>query len=76
MQISATELNKHPGSILNMAIREPVIIQKSGKEFAVLISYERYLELEDAFWGAKAESNEKNAEWLSTEESLSFLKDI
>lgn len=76
MQISATELNKHPGSVLNMAIKEPVIIQKSGKEVVVMISYERYLELEDSFWGTRAELIEKNAEWLSGEESLSFLKDV
>ena len=73
MHITATELNKHPGAILDAALREPVIIQKSGRASAVMVSYEYYLELENAFWGTLAESVEKTAEWESADSSMQFL---
>ena len=74
MHISATELNKHSGTILSAAMREPVVIEKSGRSSVVMISYEYYRELEDCLWGTLAENFEKTAEWASAEESLSFLK--
>lgn len=74
MHITATELNKRSGTILEASIREPVIIEKSGKPSVVMVSYARYQELEDTFWGVRAEQNERNVEWLSYEESSQFLK--
>lgn len=74
MHISATELNKRPGTILEMAVREPVFIEKSGRPSVVMVSYQHYQELEDAFWGTLAETLEKTAEWASAEETLDFLK--
>lgn len=74
MHITATELNKRPGMTLESALREPVIIEKSGRPSVVMVSYERYRELEDAFWGSMAEQNQKTADWLSAEESAQFLK--
>jgi prevent-host-death family protein len=75
MHVSATELNKQPGTILNAAMKGPVVIEKSGRSFAVMVSYEHYVELENAFWGTLAESAEKTAQWMSTEESARFLND-
>ena len=75
MHISSTELNRRSGSILVTAIRgEPVIIEKSGHPSVVMVSYQHYQELEDAFWGTLAEALEKRAEWASAEESSTFLK--
>ncbi len=74
MHISSTELNRRPGAVLEAAIREPVVIEKSGHPSVVMVSYQHYQELEDAFWGTLAETLEKTAEWESAEESLSFLK--
>ena len=74
MKISATELNKHSGRILNMALKEPVIIEKNEYPTAVILSYDRFRELEDAFWGKAAEAVEKNATWLAADESLNFLE--
>ncbi|MBM3610863.1 MAG: type II toxin-antitoxin system prevent-host-death family antitoxin [Alphaproteobacteria bacterium] len=74
MHISATELNKRPGAMLDNAMREPVIIEKSGNPSVVMVSYQRYKELEDAFWGGMAEALEKTASWASPEESLNFLQ--
>ena len=72
--ISATELNKRPGAVQSAAMREPVIIEKSGKPSLVMLSYDYYLELESSFWGNLAESAEKSADWMSADESLKFLK--
>lgn len=54
MKATATELNKHPGKYLNQAIKEPVIVERSGHPVAVMVSYEHYIKLEDAYWGELA----------------------
>lgn len=74
MNISATELNKRPGTILEMAVREPVFVEKSGRTSVVMVSYKYYQELENALWGTLAENIEKTAEWASAEETMNFLK--
>lgn len=42
MKISATELKNRLGRYLDAAEQEPVSIQKSGREKAVLMSYSHY----------------------------------
>ncbi len=73
MQITATELSKKPGLYLDEASREPVVIEKTGRPVVVMVSYERYIELEDAFWGEQAVQADQE-ESLSIEESMKFLK--
>ncbi len=79
MNITATELNKHTGTYLVLVMKdEPVIIEKTGQPLAVMLSYERYRELEaieDMYWGERAKKIEKNAKWLSAKESMGFLQD-
>lgn len=72
MAASATELNKHPGKYINQAIKGPVIIERSGHPVVVIVSYERFIQLEDAYWGelATAADQEKS---LSKKASLDFL---
>ncbi len=72
MKATATELNKHPGKYLNQAIKEPVLIERSGHLIAVMVSYERYMQLEDAYWGelANAADQEKS---LGHKKSMDFL---
>lgn len=72
MNTTATELNKHPGKYLNQAIREPVVIKRSGCPVAVLVSYERFLEMEDAYWGELAKIAEKEKS-LGKKASMEFL---
>jgi prevent-host-death family protein len=72
MNISATALNKRPGTYLEKAIKGPVIIEKSGRPSVVMISYERYQQLEDAYWGELANIADKEKS-LSTKESMKFL---
>ncbi len=75
-RVTATELNKHPGQVLQMAIKNPVIIEKTGFPTAVVVSYEYFTELEDHYFGNAAQDREKNAEWLSIKESEKFLKNV
>lgn len=73
MNISASELNKRSGTILETAIRETVIIEKAGRPSVVMMSYHRYKELEEVFWGTLAEKIDQTAQFASSEESLDFL---
>ncbi len=74
MSITATELNKNPGKIIDAARREPVIIEKMGRPSVVMLSYERFRELEDAYWGNAAEEAAQDPQWLSSKETEAFLK--
>lgn len=73
MNASATELNKHSGKYLNQAIKEPVIIEKSGHPVVVMVSYEHYMKLEDAYWGARAVISDQDQS-LGLEASMTFLE--
>ncbi len=72
MKATATELNKHPGKYINQSLKEPVIIERSGHPVSVIVSYERYVQLEDAYWGELAIRADKEKS-LSTKESMDFL---
>lgn len=70
--ITATDLNKSPGSYLIEAIKEPVVIERSGKPIVVMVSYDNYLKLEDAYWGERALKSDKDKS-LKVKESMDFL---
>ena len=56
---TATHAKLHFGQVLEEARHEPVIIRKSGRNVAVMLSmdeYERLAALEDKYWAAKAEA--------------------
>ena len=58
MKTTATQFKNHFGEYMQQVYQEPVIVEKSGKPSAVLISYalfEMFSELEDAYWGMKAQ---------------------
>ncbi|MFA6312555.1 MAG: type II toxin-antitoxin system prevent-host-death family antitoxin [Sterolibacterium sp.] len=49
--IGATDAKQHFGEYLNAALYQPVMVQKSGKSVAVILSaaeYERLVAIEDA----------------------------
>lgn len=76
MMTNATKFKNHFGEYIQKVYQEPVIIEKSGKPSAVLISYntfERLLNLEDFYWGMKAEKATKEG-FLGTQESEKRLK--
>lgn len=74
MNISATELSQKAGLYLDEASKEPVVIEKTGRPIVVMVSYERYIELEDAYWGEQAIQSDLD-ESLSVEGSMKFLTD-
>lgn len=75
---TATQAKVHFGEILEAATREPILIQKSGRNLAVILPYDEYqriLELEDEYWLLAA--NQAKAEgMLSAEESSHFLEKL
>ena len=73
MKATATELNKHPGTYINHALVEPVIIERSGHPVVVMVSYDHYMMLEDAYWGEQAVAANKEKS-LGVKASLDFLK--
>lgn len=72
MKATATELNKRPGKYLNQAIKEPVVIERSGQPVALMVSYERHVQLEDAYWGELATKADQEKS-LGKKASMDFL---
>jgi prevent-host-death family protein len=72
MRVTATELNKRPGTYMTEALKEPVIVEKTGRPFAVIIPYDQYMKLEDAYWGELAcKADEERS--LGVKKSMDFL---
>jgi len=78
MHVTATDLKNRLGQYLEASVKEPVIIEKSGRPSSVVISfdeYQRFLALEDQLWAIKAlESGEEG--FLGTEKSVEFMKEL
>ncbi|MGB6975848.1 MAG: type II toxin-antitoxin system Phd/YefM family antitoxin [Gammaproteobacteria bacterium] len=75
---SATNLKNHLGQYLETAIKETVIVEKSGRPISVLMSYEefqRLSELEDQLWAMRALKAEKDG-YLGVEESVELLRKL
>ena len=73
---TSTDIKNHFGEYLETSITEPIIIQKTGRPVAVLMSisdYERLAALEDKYWANQAEQAEKKG-YLGQKESSQFLK--
>jgi prevent-host-death family protein len=77
MNVTATELKQRLGRYIDAAAHEPVIVEKSGRNAAVLLSYaeyERLEALEDAYWGERALEALNNDELV--ENGLAALEKI
>jgi prevent-host-death family protein len=73
---SATDVKNHFGEMMDAALREPIIIQRSGRNTAVMMAYEEYEEMMaqiDAAWGKRAEKAKKNGT-LGKTKSQALLK--
>lgn len=60
--VTATELKNRLGRYLETAQREPVLVEKSGRESSVMLSKERYdalLAVEDTLWDLRAQLAER-----------------
>ncbi len=77
--VTATELKHRLGRYLDAAMREPLVIEKSGRNAVVIMSYEEFerLEaLEDAYWGERALAALRDGEFISGDDALKALEDI
>ena len=75
MKATATSVKNHFGQYLESAISEPVVIEKTGRPVAVMISYKDYskfTDLENAYWKKKAFKAKKTG-FLSHKESMKSL---
>lgn len=75
--LTATALRHKLGEVIEGIKTEPVLVEKSGRPVAVLLSYEdfqRLQDLEDAWWGEKARKAAATG-FLSSGETESWLKE-
>ena len=77
ISVNATELKNRMGRYLQKSVTEPVVIEKTHRPFAVLLSYDEYerlRRLEDAYWIEKAKQAEKEG-FIGIEESMKFIRE-
>lgn len=73
---TATDAKNNFGAVMDAALREPVVIQRSGRNAVVMMAYEAYeelLSLIDQTWGAKAEKARKKG-FIGVEKSERLLQ--
>ena len=76
--ITSREAKDKFGVLMDTALREPVTITKHSRPAVVVLSVDRFQELEeleDRYWLAKAKAGEKSG-YLSAEESEAFIQEI
>ncbi len=76
MKTTATEMKNHFGQYLEETISQPVVIEKTGRPVAVMLSikeYQRLTALEDAYWARKAIKAEKSG-YLGPKETIKFVQ--
>lgn len=74
--VTATDIKNHFGQYLERSLLGPVIIEKTGRPVAVIVSmedYERLAALEDRYWVQLADRAEKTG-YLGKKASGEFLK--
>ena len=74
-KVTATEMKNRFGKYLDTAQQHPISIVKSGREMAVLISHQRYEELqalEDRYWVERTKEAEESG-YIGPEETMEFL---
>lgn len=75
--VTAKEAQTRFGQLLDRAQKEDVSITRHEREVAVVISRERYDEMqaiEDAYWLERAENAAKSG-FMSPEETMEYLKE-
>ena len=75
MRVNATRFKNNLGQYLESSIKEPVIVEKSGRDCAVLVSFETFEKLshyEDFYWGRLAAQAESEG-YLGTDETAKKL---
>jgi prevent-host-death family protein len=75
---TATELKNRLGAYLDAALTEPVFIQKSGRDVAVLLSRQHYAHLqalENELWALRAILAERSG-YLGAEQTQQALHNL
>jgi prevent-host-death family protein len=75
---TATDLKNRLGAYLDAALTEPVFVQKSGREIAVLVSRQHYAylqALEDELWATRAQLAEQSG-YLGAEKTQQVLQEL
>jgi len=75
MEATATEVKNKFGKFSDIARKEPVIVEKTGRKTIVLIAfeeYERLTQMEDAYWAEKAARAETGG-YVGPEQSMAFM---
>jgi prevent-host-death family protein len=75
---TATDLKNRLGAYLDAALTEPVFVQKSGREIAVLVSRQHYAylqALEDELWAMRAQLAEQSG-YLGAEKTQQVLQEL
>jgi PHD/YefM family antitoxin component YafN of YafNO toxin-antitoxin module len=78
MRVTATELKTQLQQCLMQSRKEPVLVEDQRQTIAVVISsemYERWLEMEDAFWLMKAQQAADSG-LVGTDQALKLLRQI
>jgi antitoxin Phd len=76
-EIAATEAKNRFGHLLEMAMSEPIAIGKKDRHVAVILSvaeYQRLTEIEDRFWGEKAQKALESG-FLPADETKTWLEE-
>lgn len=76
---NATDIKNRFGEYLDEARSEPLIVNRNGRNVAVLLSwreYERLSALEDAWWAARATAAEAKGGYLGPEKSMEALLNL
>ncbi len=74
--VNATYAKQNFGACIADAIKQPVVIEKSGRPAVVMVAYEEFQrlnELEDAMWLQRAQEAAAGG-YLTVEESEGFMK--
>jgi prevent-host-death family protein len=75
--ITATEAKNKLGAVMDSALVEPVMIEKSGRNSVVIMAaseYERLTAMEDAYWAARATKAEA-AGFATADEVAKLIED-
>src|SRR5215467_1833740 len=75
---TATELKNRLGAYLDTALTEPVFVQKSGRDIAVLVSRQHYAylqALEEELWALRAQLAEQSG-YVGTAHTQQVLADL
>ena len=77
--VDLTTLKTKPGEVLDKVKNTPITVERYGKPVAIIITpeqYERFENLEDAYWLKVIEARRKEGGYLSADESLKAVQDL